>query len=219
MHTFSLDRTDFLNTATHAVGFLLSIIGLPILVHAALDRGGKAHLISSVVFGVCMVAMFATSTIYHASAPSKIRCVRRRYRRRFRMADHIAIYLMIAGSYTPYCVTVLKHTVGWPLLTALWAMVAFGAVYKLFFLGRFPRVSLVLYLCMGCTSIFVMGPLLEKLPPISFHLLMAGGTAFLIGTGFFVYESRRPSYHVVWHIFVLIGSACLYGSILGGIPA
>ena len=191
---------EIANTLTHGVGLLLALVGLPLLVLAARERGDALLVAGASVFGATLVAMYASSTCYHALRPSRAKQV-------LQMVDHVAIYLLIAGSYTPFALGVLRGTLGWWLLGVIWALAMLGIVFKVAVRTRYPRLSTTLYVGMGWVALAPIRPLALALPPTGFWLLVGGGLAYTAGV--FFYVRSRPAYmHAVWHVFVMAGSAC-----------
>jgi hemolysin III len=191
---------EIANTLTHGVGLLLALVGLPLLVLASRERGDALLVAGSAVFGVTLVLMYASSTLYHAVRPSRTKQV-------LQMVDHVAIYLLIAGSYTPFALGVLRGTLGWWMLGVIWALAMLGIVFKVAVRTRYPRLSTALYVGMGWVSLVTIRPLAQALPSAGFWLLVGGGVAYTAGV--FFYVRTRPQYmHAVWHVFVMAGSAC-----------
>lgn len=187
------------NALSHGLGVALSLVGASVLVTLAAVRGDGHRLAAAIVFGVALVLLYVASTLYHAipHPPSKAR---------LKVFDHCAIYLLIAGTYTPFALVGLRGRGGLGLLAAMWALALVGVVCKWFWTGRFKRLSTALYLAMGWAAVWVAKPLMEVLSPATLGWLLAGGLAYSAGTVF--YLSRRPYAHAAWHGFVLAGSLC-----------
>lgn len=174
-------------------------MALPVLVLAAEQRGATA-VVGAAVFGTTMALLYLTSTLYHAVTPARAKQV-------LRILDHGAIYLLIAGTYTPFTLGVLRGPWGWTLLAIIWALAALGVTLKALGGIRYPRLSTAVYLAMGWLVVVAAKPLVERLPPWGLFWLAAGGLAYTAGVGF--YGTRRLRYgHFVWHLFVLAGTAC-----------
>ena len=188
------------NALTHGVGLLASLVALPVLVVTALARGDALLVMGFSVFGATLVALYAASTIYHALPPSRAKQL-------FRVVDHVAIYLLIAGSYTPFTFGVLRGAWGWTLSGIVWSLAVVGILLKTTVGFRFPRLSTVLYLTMGWVAVVAFKPLAAELPVAGLPWIVAGG---LLYTGGVVFYQRdyRMWHHTVWHLFVLAGSAC-----------
>ena len=186
-----------LNALTHAIGALLGIAGLVLLI--VLDTHKTDYsLFSVIVYGISIIILFTASTLYHAVK----RETRRHY---FRIIDHISIYLLIAGTYTPILLITLEQSFGWTLFWVVWGIAAFGVILKLFFTGRFEVFSTLLYLVMGWLIIFDFSALCEGLGSNGIILLFAGGLAYTLGIVFYAIEKIMYN-HVIWHLFVLAGA-------------
>ncbi len=196
---------EMANSVTHGVGLALSLVGLAVLLFFA-SRGEWVHLIGSAVFGVTLVFMYTSSTLYHSFRVPRLK-------RLWRLIDHIAIYCLIAGTYTPFVLVFFGDTQGWMLLSLVWGVALFGVVFKIFFLGRFPVFSTLLYIAMGWLVILELDTLLAAVPTGGLWWLAAGGLAYTMGVAFFAWE-RLPYNHAIWHLFVLAGSACHYVAVV-----
>ncbi len=163
-----------LNVFSHGFGFVLSIIGLVLLILRANELGGFKHLVSFSVFGASMVVLYAASTFYH-SAKSHI------LRYRLNILDHAAIYVLIAGTYTPFAMVTLEGTIGWVIFGVIWAMALCGVFLKLFFTGRYQTLSTIMYVVMGWVVVFAIKPLLETLPDTGLLWLLSGGISYTLG--------------------------------------
>ena len=187
-----------LNIFSHGFGFALSIIGLILLIVRANELGEFKHLVSFSVFGASMVVLYAASTLYH-SAKSHV------LRYRLNILDHAAIYVLIAGTYTPFAVVTLEGTVGWVIFWVIWAMALCGVILKLFFTGRYQTLSTIMYVVMGWVVVFAIKPLLENLPATGLWWLLSGGISYTLGAVIFSLN-RIKFNHAIFHIFVLLGS-------------
>jgi hemolysin III len=190
---------EIANCISHGVGFVAAVAVLPVLAVNALQHGSTA-LVGALVFGVSAVLLYLTSTLYHALTPVRAKQV-------FRVLDHGAIYVLIAGTYTPFMLGVLRGPIGWSLLGAVWVLAIFGIVLKARGGIRYPRFSTALYLGMGWLIIVAAKPFLDAVPVPGLLWLAAGGLAYTAGVGFYA-ASRLPYRHFVWHLFVLAGTAC-----------
>jgi hemolysin III len=192
-------REEFVNALTHGIGALASVIAMTVLITRAAILGGVWETVGAAVFGVSLLTLYAASTLYHsARAPE--------WRRRFKVFDHCAIFLLIAGSYTPFLLHELRGAWGWTLFAIVWTLAVAGIVFKLFSTGRFRLLSTVLYLAMGWIAVVATRPLLANVDPTTLVWIVAGGIAYTAGTPF--YHARYRYSHAVWHGFVLLGSAC-----------
>ena len=189
-----------LNAWSHGVGAALGIAALVLLIVYA-DNGTKPWSLFSVIFyGISIIVLFLASTFYHAVRGEK----RKHY---FRIVDHISIYLLIAGTYTPVLLILLRDSLGWPLFWTVWGIAAFGVVLKLFFTGKFETFSTLLYLVMGWLIVFDYTNTANALGTDGVLWLFAGGLFYTVGIVFYAIE-RIPYNHVIWHLFVLAGAIC-----------
>ena len=189
---------EYANTITHGLGLLLSIAGFIFLVVLASLKGDFWYITSSVLYGLSLVVLYAASTFYHsATSPEEKRILQ--------IVDHCCIYVLIAGSYTPFTLIVLREGIGQRLFLFVWAFALFGILMKVFFGARFPVVSVFSYLVMGWIGIVVVQPLFAAIGLAPIALIVAGGIAYTIGVIFFAWHSIKH-HHAIWHIFVLSGS-------------
>ncbi|WP_396601434.1 hemolysin III family protein [Algibacter sp. R77976] len=195
-----------LNTITHAIGALLGITALVLLIVFNTHKTDWS-LFSVIVYGISIIILFSASTFYHAVKGEK----RRHY---FRIIDHISIYFLIAGTYTPVCLISLEQTLGWTLFFVVWGIAAFGVVLKLFFTGRFEIFSTLLYLVMGWLIIFDFSSLSNAIGNNGILFLFAGGLSYTVGIVFYAVQ-KIPYNHVIWHLFVLAGAICHFFMIFG----
>ncbi len=209
MHTSRVASVteEIANALTHGVGLLASLVGLPVLVLSALSRGERSAVIGMSVFGASLIALYAASTLYHAIPHPTLK-------QRMRVVDHAAIYLLIAGTYTPFTLGVLRGTWGWTLFGIVWTLAALGVLFKVRFgSGRFHRVSTAVYVLMGWVIIVAIRPLMRTMDHAGLILLIAGGLCYTGGVIFYI-DKRRSWTHPVWHLFVLGGSVCHYFAVL-----
>lgn len=194
------------HTLSHGAGFLGALVGFPFLMDSALRHGGRAALIGAIVFWVTAALLYLASTIYHALPPggAKERC---------EIIDHAAIYLLIAGTYTPFTLLALRGTTGWTMFVLVWAIALVGVVLKSIHGVRYPKLSVTLYVGMGWLIIFVIRPLMANLPTTGLLWLAGGGIAYTLGVVFYV-NKRLPFGHFVWHLFVLMGTSCHYIAVI-----
>jgi hemolysin III len=198
---------ELLNSLTHGTGLLASLAALPVLVVAASGSRSAAHLVGSAVFGATLVLLYLASTVYHAlpSSPAK---------RVFRVLDHAAIYLLIAGTYTPFALGPLRGPWGWSLLGTIWGLALLGIVIKAAAGIRYPRLSTALYVAMGWLGIIAAEPILANIPTAGVAWLVAGGLCYTGGVVFYLTDTKLRYGHAVWHLFVLAGSACHFVAVL-----
>lgn len=193
------------NTLTHLAGVVFTLIAAWFILRLSYQAGWK-NAFGTTFFTCGMLLMYAASTLYHWWIPG-------RGKRCLRVLDHISIYVMIAASYTPICIGVVGGAVGWTVFGILWGVALGGAVYKIAALGRWPRLSLLLYLVMGWTFVFIAEPVCTRISTPALICLLFEGLFYTSGTYFFAHDSRR-FYHGIWHIFVLLGSVSHWLAIL-----
>lgn len=191
-----------LNFITHGIGLVLSVIGLFYLVEKSILYPKSFNLISSLVYGISLIVMYASSTIYHYYIDSK-------YSRILQKIDHISIYLLIAGSYTPGLLLKLKYSLGLEILIIIWLLAFIGIIHKIFFFNYLKKASLIIYLFMGWLIVIDFNAVLESFSSNSIFFMVLGGLLYTIGTFFYSFDKLKYN-HVIWHLFVLGGSACHY---------
>jgi hemolysin III len=197
-------RWELANALTHGAGAVASLAGGVVLLVFASLRGDAWQVVSSAVFATTLVLLYTASTVYHA--------VRRpRLKARLKLFDHCAIYLLIAGTYTPFTLVGLRGGWGWSLFGVVWGLAVAGVVFKLFFIDRFHRLSTALYVGMGWMVLVAVVPMAQRLEGATLAWLVAGGGAYTAGTLF--YHGRRPYAHAVWHLFVMAGSVCHFAAV------
>lgn len=205
----SFKEEEHWNTATHALGVLLGIAGAFLLIPGA-EAGDAITRFSVWIYSISIILLFTASAVYHGVADPRIK-------RRLRILDHISIYFLIAGTYTPVALITLRDTSGWMLFWLVWGMALFGTVLKIFFTGRFEVFSVLLYLFMGWLIVVDLGNLLDLLSARAKLLLLMGGAFYTVGILFYAIR-KIPYNHVVWHLFVLGGAishwAMIYGEII-----
>ena len=199
MHTEHHLRDEFYNAITHGLGALLSIIGGIVLITLAAIYGNQWQLISAVIYSISLVGLYGASTLYHSTHEPIAK-------RRYKVLDHCMIYVLIAGSYTPFTLIAMRDDGGWWLFGISWSMALAGIVFKLFFTGRFELVSTLLYLGMGWMMLFAAGPMLRNIGTAALAWLGSGGFCCSVGTIFSLMGRVRHN-HAIWHAFVLAGSA------------
>jgi hemolysin III len=193
-------REEWANTLTHGIGAVASVVAMSVLIRLAVRGGDAWEILGAAVFGGALITLYVASTLYHAARRPHIKA-------RLKIFDHCAIYVLIAGSYTPFMIGALRGGWGWSLLGVIWGLAAVGISFKLFFTGRFQLVSTLVYLAMGWLVVIAAGPMIQNLHPATLAWLIAGGLAYTIGTPF--YQAGRFRYsHALWHLFVLGGSIC-----------
>ena len=194
------------NIITHGIGAFLSFIGLVFMLVIAIRQQNLIKIIAASVYGVSLLFLYGSSTLYHYSN-------RKRTKDIFQLLDHTAIYLLIAGSYTPFTLIILPHPWGWSLFGIVWGIAIAGIVLKFFFINRFRYASTILYLAMGWIVIFAVKPLINNLPTGGLVWLFTGGLFYSLGVIFYLKRSI-PFNHAIWHLFVLAGSISHFIAIL-----
>lgn len=197
---------ELASSIVHGIGIVLSIAGLAALVALSARYGEVRDVVASAVFGATLVLLYTASTLYHAVPVPKAKPV-------LRTLDHIAIYLLIAGTYTPFTLIALPGRWGWSLFAAVWTLAALGSVLEFGALRRFRRLSVLLYIGMGWIGMIAFKPLMAHLQTGGMLLLVAGGLAYTLGVPFYLWR-RLPYHHSVWHCFVLAGSVLHYLAVL-----
>ena len=194
------------NGYTHLAGAMLAVGGAAALISMGADRGDPTRVVSFSVYGATLCLMYIASTLYHGT--------RGRAKEIFRKLDHLSIYLLIAGSYTPFALVTLDGTWGWTLFGAVWSLAALGIVQELW-IARGPRfTSLAIYLLMGWLAVIALEPLLQALTWNGFLWLMASGIIYTVGVVFYLFDDRFRHWHGIWHLFVLAGSAIHYTALV-----
>ena len=202
---FYPQKEEILNVVTHGAGLFLSIIGLFLLIFRGLRLGSEKILISFIIFGTSLVLLYSASTIYHATKDLRKRFL-------FKILDHVAIFILIAGTYTPFALVTLQGRTGWIILAVVWSIAFVGTILKLFFTGRFKIFSTLLYVGMGWVIIFAIEPLMDNLSRQGLWWLLSGGLAYTLGA--ILYSISRINYnHAIFHFFVLLGSYCHFMAI------
>ncbi|HUH46096.1 MAG TPA: hemolysin III family protein [Arenibacter sp.] len=203
-------KQENLNTVSHGIGILLGLIGFYILLQRNI-RTNSLGLFSILIYSATILLMFTVSTLYHGIGDPK-------WKGRLRILDHISIYFLIAGTYTPVTLILLENGNGWPMFYIVWGIALIGTVMKLFYTGKYEFISLLLYLAMGWLIILDFGTLLEQGSLTGLMLLFSGGLLYTSGIVFYVNEKIRYN-HFIWHLFVLGGAVChwlfIYTDIVG----
>lgn len=197
---------ELVNSISHGIGLGMAIAGLALLVVVAAMNGETVHVVSASIYGSTLVLLFGASTVYHSMRRPGLRRV-------FRVVDHSAVFLLIAGTYTPFTLVTLPDAWGWWIFGVVWGLALVGIVYKIFWFGRFKGLSLGLYLAMGWTIVVAIKPLLESLDPGGLILMFVGGLLYTGGVVFYVWEKLFFN-HAIWHLFVLAAAASHYLAIL-----
>lgn len=191
-------KEEFANALSHGFGLLMALIGIPFLLRKAMESVTTSLLIGAISFSFGILMVYTFSTFYHAARNPK-------WKSKLQIMDHIAIYFLIAGSYTPMVLAVLKQEKAILFLSILWGSVMIGTFFKLFFTGRFKILSIVIYLTMGWIAAFFIQDILERISFITLAWIGVGGLAYSIGVYFYI-NSEKPFFHSIWHLFVLAGT-------------
>lgn len=191
-------KEEIFNSITHGIGTLLSIAALVILVVVSVGKGDVWHIVSYSIYGSTLVLLYLSSTLYHSFTKEKLKNLFARF-------DHAAIFLLIAGTYTPFLLTVLRGTLGWVLFGIIWGVALIGIIIRSIYLTRFRKLMVALYLAMGWLFVVAVGPMIRNLPLISVIFLFLGGIFYSVGVIFYVKRNLKYG-HGIWHLFVLAGS-------------
>ncbi len=203
--TLSIGEEIF-NSITHGIGTLLSIAGLVLLVVFAAIKGNAWHVVSFSIFGSTLVMLYLSSTLYHSFTKEKVKNIFVRF-------DHAAIFLLIAGTYTPFLLTALRGALGWTLFGIIWAVAIAGVVIRSIYLTRFRKLMVAIYLIMGWLFVVAIGPMMKNLPGVSILFLFLGGLMYSIGVVFYAWRKLKYG-HGIWHLFVLAGSIMHFFSVI-----
>jgi hemolysin III len=196
---------EMTNIISHAIGLVFSVVGLVLMLIRADASGDALHIVSAAIFGASLIALYAASTFYHSAKDPKLRS-------RLRIVDHATIYILIAGTYTPFTLVTLDGWIGWTIFGVSWAMALTGVILKLFFTGKYNLLSTLMYVFMGWIIIFAIKPLVSSLPPGGVSWLFAGGLAYTAGA--VLYSIKKIKFnHAIFHLFVLLGSVCHFVSV------
>ena len=202
----ALTPEDAASALTHGLGLVLSLAGLCVLVALAFMYGTRLHIVSCGVYGITLVGLYTASTLYHSVQSPGLKHA-------LKVIDHCSIYLLIAGTYTPFTLVLLHGGWGWTLFGVVWGLSVFGIVFKIFFVDRFKVTSVSIYLLMGWMAIVAIKPMLTFVPTGGVRLLVMGGLIYTAGILFYVWK-KIPYNHAIWHLFVLAGSACHFFAVM-----
>lgn len=199
-------REELASALTHGLGATAALAAGAVMITLAALYGDAWQLGAAIVFGITLLLLYLASTLYHAFQHPVLKG-------RLKVFDHCAIYLLIAGTYTPFTLIGLRGSVGWTLFTAIWLLALAGVVFKLFYTGRFRLVSTLIYVAMGWLVLLAIKPVFAALDAWTFGWLLAGGVAYTLGTVFYHRESI-PYSHAIWHLFCIAGSVCHYIAVM-----
>ena len=194
-----------LNILSHAIGLVLSMIALPLLVNQAVQNGNVLRIVSYSIFAGSLILLYAASTLYHSAKKPEVR-------RKLNIIDHACIYLLIAGTYTPFTLVTLNGTTGWIIFGISWGLALTGIILKLFFTGSYDLFSTMMYILMGWVILFAIKPIINNLPIEGFLWLLTGGISYTFGALFYSLNKVKFN-HFIFHIFVLLGSFCHFMSV------
>jgi len=183
---------------SHGFGVVLFLVGGPVLIYYVWAAGHDWLLYGTIIFWISLVMLYSASTLYHSSYEAE-------RRRRFRIMDHISIYFLIAGSYTPFIFHYFRDKRGWAILGTLWVMTVLGSIFKLYFTHKYKKASTLVYVIMGWLAILIINPILETLPANAVACILIGGASYTIGVVFYLWNNLFMN-HFIWHLFVLGGS-------------
>ncbi len=200
-------KEEIANAWSHGAGIIFGVFSLPILLYSAFIQKGWYHSLPFFIYSGSFIFLFLSSTLYHAFKKEDLKKI-------FQKIDHISIYFMIAGSYTPFIFACLNGSVKWMFLALMWSIVLIGTIFKWFFTGKFENLSLFLYLAMGWMAIFILKPMFTHLEVLTIALIIAGGLSYTGGVYFYAKDHKRY-HHFIWHLFVLAGSILHFIAIFG----
>ncbi|KUK51014.1 MAG: hemolysin III family protein [bacterium] len=196
---------EIFNSVTHGTGFLLSIAGLVLCVVFSVKVKNFYAIVSSSIYGASLILLYISSTLYHSFPEGKVKKI-------FKFFDHTSIYILIAGTYTPFALLPLRGPLGWSIFGVIWGLALLGIIFKIFFINRTDLISTIIYIMMGWMIIIAIKQVFLSIPKLSFIFLVIGGISYTLGTIFYILD-RLFFFHIVWHIFVLIGSITHFFSI------
>lgn len=192
------ETEEKLNFGSHLIGLFFYLIACPYLIFRAANMPNPVNIAGLIIYSIGLIAVFSTSSLYHYSKSRELKT-------KYRTLDHMAIYLLIGGTYTPVINKYIANPIGTIFLVILWGILIGGIVMKFFFMGRFKTFSIILYVFLGCMVIFLINPILENMPHDVFTFILLGGVTYLAGVIFYI-NKRREYTHTLWHIFVLAAS-------------
>ncbi len=199
-------QQELVNSIIHGFGIIFGIVSIPILIAFAIKSDNTPGVIGAAIYGFCFLQLFTFSTLYHGFQHAQVKRV-------FEILDHISIYFLIAGTYTPFLLIFMNNTFGNTLLIVLWSLTAFGIVFKIFFTGKWNIISTIVYVAMGCILVVGGRTFFTEIPGDVMTMILIGGGLYLLGVIFYLWE-KYPYNHAVWHFFVLAAAICHYVAIL-----
>jgi hemolysin III len=199
-------KQELVNSLIHGFGIIFGIISIPILIALTIKSGNTIGVIGAAIYGFCFLQLFTFSTLYHGFQHPQVKRV-------LEIFDHISIYFLISGTYTPFLLIYLDNSFGITLLSILWGLTAIGIVFKVFFTGRWNILSTIIYIAMGCIMVVGGRTFFTSIPSDVLTMIFIGGALYLLGVVFYLWE-KYPYNHAVWHFFVLAAAVCHYVAIL-----
>lgn len=196
-------KGEKLNSITHLIGVISAIIGVSLLIVMAVEKADVWKIVGFSIYGASLILLYSVSTIYHSIKHTKVKNI-------FRLLDYISIYLLIAGSYTPFALVTLRGVWGWTLFGIIWTLAIIGIFQEVLIGKKTRRYSLILYVVMGWLIVIAIKPLIASLSPAGMWWLSAGGFAYTFGVIFFLLDEKYRHFHGIWHIFVMTGSFCQF---------
>ncbi|GAB4178262.1 MAG: hemolysin III family protein [Calditrichia bacterium] len=189
---------ELFNSISHGIGVVFGIVALVLMILKSSEYSDNRYLASALIFGISIIVLYLNSTLYHSFPWARVKHL-------FKILDHISIYFLIAGTYTPFMLITLKGVWGYTIISIIWGLSILGLIFKLFFVGRFNKLSTLLYVLMGWTAIFAIKPLMQALPTGGVWLVISGGIVYTVGAVFYLWK-KLPFNHGIWHLFVLGGT-------------
>jgi hemolysin III len=199
-------KKELVNSIVHGFGIIFGIVSIPILIAFAIKSDNTVGIIGAAIYGFCFLQLFTFSTLYHGFQNVQAKRI-------LEILDHISIYFLIAGTYTPFLLMYLQNAFGITLLSVLWSLTAMGIIFKIFFTGKWKVFSTLIYIAMGCIMVVGGGTFFESIPPNILTMILVGCALYLIGVIFYLWD-KYPYNHAVWHFFVLSAAVCHYVAIL-----
>jgi hemolysin III len=199
------DTEEKLNAGTHFIALCFYLIACPVMIYKAIQVPDKVSIAGLVIYMIGLIAVFATSTLYHYTTNRELKT-------KYRTLDHMAIYLLIGGTYTPVISKYIENPLGIIFLSILWTILIGGILMKFFFMGRFKVFSIMLYVFLGCMVLFLIKHIVAAMPQDIFHLILGGGLCYLVGVLFYI-QKKREFTHTIWHLFIMAASFCHFWAI------
>jgi hemolysin III len=209
-HRVQTVKEEVANAITHGLGIVFCLIAIPFMVWYAWQTSSTSMVWAVAIFGFGMLMVYSASTLYHYAKNVETKRI-------LRIWDHISIFLLIAGSYTPMVIKYTNFKTSVIFLSIMWTIVALGSYIKLYYTGKYNLLSVIMYVAMGCMAVFIIKPIIANMPPAVFYLLLAGGGAYLLGVVFYLWH-KLQYHHAVWHVFVLAGTVTHFFAVYNSIP-